>query len=165
MSGYYIVDYIKLGKCDNVKMIVKIKNVEDVKKVVNIYSDIIDELEIVENLCIDLLEFKYYLFGVCLFRDVFYGEEYVLRIDFLKYLVVFNFFIDVMVRMLYVELFFVFFLGLKKINEINLFEFIYNVDKRYVFEIIRFFFDGINVFYYNGKGVRFINFVLYFGYY
>lgn len=61
-----------------------------------------------------LLEKNYLLFVECLFRNVENGEVIdVFSNDFLKYLLVIEVFIDIMVRKLYCYLYFVFFLELK----------------------------------------------------
>lgn len=70
-----------------------------------------------------------------------------------------------MVRLLCLELCFVFFLGLNEINEKRIYEYICEDNKYYLIEIMRFLYGGINVIYYDRKNVKLISFVIYYGYY
>lgn len=81
-------------------------------------SDIVVSEEYVYDLCIKLQEFYYYLFVDCLFEDVYKGELFnVFENEVLKYLLVFQKFLDVMKSKFYLELFIVFLLELK--NEVK----------------------------------------------
>lgn len=105
------------------------------------------------------------MFVDCLFKDVLNREEYVFWIKFLKYLVVLKCFIEEMMRLMYLELCFIFLLVLNEINEKKIYEYKCEGDECYLIEIFRLLCDGINVIYYDRKKVKLISFVIYYGYY